>query len=66
MFFVLITGIAWIMQLKAAGTIEPALNVGINKNRCCGQAFCYRLLAPSRITRFHRRFMKKLEIFHYS
>ena len=54
------------MPLKIAGNIGPVRIVSKNESEKCPQTFCCHRLSPIRITRFHRRFLKKQEIVHYN
>jgi len=66
MSFALIIAIVWIMPLKIAGNIGPVRIVSKNESEKYPQIFCYHRLSPIRITRFHRRFLRKQEIVHHN
>jgi len=66
MSFVLIIAIVWIMPLQIVGNIGPVRIVSKNESEKYPQTSCYHRLSPIRITRFHRRFLRKQEIFYYN
>ena len=58
--------IVWIMPSKITGNIGHAWVVNINITKNWLQTFWFRLQAATWFIRFHRRFIRKKEIFHYN